>query len=86
MLSHRVITLLRGYRKGASVENDLRLIRKHKKLSIRDVEAGTGVTRGRLSEIERGIRKPSLDERLAIDDFLEQPVKYWYKIPADPSY
>jgi transcriptional regulator with XRE-family HTH domain len=65
------------------LENNLRKLRKNKHLTIRDVEAATGINRGKLSEIENGIRRPSYDQRVALNDFIGEDVAFWVKMPVN---
>jgi transcriptional regulator with XRE-family HTH domain len=51
---------------------NLRDLRKHRKLTGKDVHAETGITPGRLSDFERGRRAPSLDQLLALLDLYGQ--------------
>ncbi len=64
------------------MENNLREIREKRHLSIRDVEKGTGINRGKLSEIENGIRKPTYDQRLQLNTFFDEEIKFWIKLPV----
>lgn len=69
------------------MRTNLRDIRKSKSLTIRDVESGTGINRGKLSEIENGIRRPTIEQRLALEDFLDtkpNELKWWALVPIDP--
>jgi transcriptional regulator with XRE-family HTH domain len=68
------------------VENNLRDVRESKRLTIRDLESATGISKSHLSEIENGIRKPTPEERLKLEShFGVGVIRYWYRIPADPD-
>lgn len=51
------------------VANTFRELRRQKNMSIRQVEAATGVFNPHLSEIERGIRFPTEEEFAALSEF-----------------
>lgn len=65
------------------MENDLRIIRELRGLSIRKLSVLTGINRGKLSEIENGIRRPTLQHILAIEKVLDHEITFTYRIPVD---
>lgn len=62
------------------MENNLRKLRKARNISLRALEQMTGINRGQLSEIERGVRKPTYDQRLLLNDIFEDKLRFWVRV------
>jgi transcriptional regulator with XRE-family HTH domain len=60
----------------------LRELREERGLSIRDVEARTGISRGYLSHLERGRLLPRDEWVDALEAVYEAPSSSWYVPPA----
>lgn len=58
----------------------LREVRHRSGHSIRDVEDRTGIHRGVLSTIERGLRIPTLHELRALSHLYEVPLDHWHVV------
>lgn len=60
----------------------LRDLRTSRDLTLRDVEAATGIFYGHLSEIERGVRLPSPAQMVALAAFYEVELAEWRLVPT----
>jgi len=66
------------------METNVRVLREAKSLSIRELSTLTGINRGRLSIIERGIYHPTNSEVESIVSVLGEPVEIWHRVPIAP--
>ncbi len=57
----------------------LRLRRKMRAMSLKDVADGSGLSVGMLSQVERGLTSPSIKSMRAICEALEMPVKWLFE-------
>ncbi len=57
-----------------SVGNNLKLIRKFKKLSQEEMASAIGLTRSTYSGYENGVAQPSIDSLIALSDFHKIPI------------
>ena len=57
-----------------SVGNNLKLIRKSKKLSQEEVATATGLTRSTYSGYENGVAQPNIESLIALSDFHKIPI------------
>jgi transcriptional regulator with XRE-family HTH domain len=62
------------------LQTNLKPARKAKNLSIRQLQDRTGINRGELSKMERGITLPSQAEADQIEGVLGEPILYWVPI------
>lgn len=62
----------------------VRELRKARNLSLKDVAEGIGSLKSTLSNIERGIRAPSLDMLIALADFFDVSLDYLVGRSDDP--
>ena len=60
----------------------LRLRRKMRAMSLKDVADGSGLSVGMLSQVERGLTSPSIKSMRAICNALEMPVKWLFEAHA----
>ena len=65
------------------IGNNIREIRTSQCISIRDLARITGIHKGILSDIERGIRVPSQAEVKLIEDIIGE-VSLWVRVPVPP--
>lgn len=68
----RAGTAEQGVSQGSNRDHEplsLRALRHERDVKIRELEAATGIHRGRLSELERGLRWPSRRELELLDEF-----------------
>jgi transcriptional regulator with XRE-family HTH domain len=63
------------------VETNIPVMRDEKELSVSELARRTGINKGHLSEIERGIRIPTNDQVSAIARVLGGPVWVWVEVP-----
>ena len=69
-----------------SLGQDLRVLRKQRGLTLADVSARIGRSVGWLSQVERDISDPSMEELDALADTLDVSVKSFFgKTPTDPG-
>jgi len=66
------------------VETNITALRKAKGLGIRALSDLTGINRGRLSIIERGIYHPTNSEVEKIVEVLGEPIEIWHRVPILP--
>lgn len=55
---------------AASMGERIRGVRKHRELSLQQISGASGLSIGHLSQIERGLSSPSVDDLLRISDAL----------------
>lgn len=55
----------------------LRELRERHGMSLRDLQAATGINRGCLSQLENGKRVAELPHLLALSEALEVPLEAW---------
>lgn len=61
------------------IGEQLRLRRKMRSMSLKDVADGSGLSVGMLSQVERGLTSPSIKSMRAICGALEMPVKWLFE-------
>jgi transcriptional regulator with XRE-family HTH domain len=57
-------------------------LRDRKQLSLSGLALEAGLNKGRVSEIERGIRRPTQTEKQALEEALGSEVIQWIEVPA----
>ena len=60
-----------------SLGNKLERCRKNLNLEISDISKNIGLSKERISEIEKGLKEPTGDEILIFSDFYKQDYKYF---------
>lgn len=58
----------------SSLNSRLRLLREERQLSLKELAARTGVTKGFLSLVERGLKAPSISTLMALSEAFEVPI------------
>jgi transcriptional regulator with XRE-family HTH domain len=56
-------------------------LRKHKKYTLKDLSDRIGRSVGFLSQVERGISRPTVADLTAISEVLDVPTTYFYNLP-----
>lgn len=62
-----------------SIGENLKAIRKHRELTIDQLSTASGVSKSMISEIERGIRNPSITILWNLANALKKPLNYFLK-------
>ena len=70
---------------GAALGADLRALRRARGVSLAELAAGVGRSIGFISQVERGLSEPSLDDLRQIASFFEVPISLFFgAAPAEP--
>ena len=56
-------------------------LRKHKKYTLKDLSDRIGRSVGFLSQVERGLSRPTVADLTAISEVLDVPTTYFYNLP-----
>ena len=56
-------------------------LRKHKKVTLNELAERIGRSVGFLSQVERGLSRPTVDDLTAISEALDVPTTYFYSLP-----
>jgi transcriptional regulator with XRE-family HTH domain len=66
------------------VETNIRTAREAIGMTLPTLAEMTGINKGHLSEIERGIRIPDNDQVSAIAEAIGSPVEMWVRLEVKP--
>ena len=69
-----------------SVGPDLRALRKSRNVTLAELALATGRSIGWLSQVERGLSTPSIDELRVIADRLDAPLSLFFGDPDAPAH
>ena len=70
---------------SAGIGADLRALRKSRGMTLTDLATATGRSVGWLSQVERSISQPSIDDLRLLADRLDAPLSLFFGDPGAPS-
>ena len=70
--------------RASGVGADLRALRKSRGLTLTDLALRVGRSIGWLSQVERGMTEPAVDDLRKLAETLEQPISFFFGRPATP--
>ncbi len=70
---------------GTGIGADLRALRKSRRVTLAELALATGRSVGWLSQVERGISQPSIDDLRLLADRLDAPLSLFFGDPDAPA-
>ena len=70
---------------SGGVGGDIRALRKSRKISLADLSAALGRSVGWLSQVERGLSEPAIQDLRAIAQFFEVPLSFFFRNEDAPK-